>query len=60
VLVQMSGRGKASGLELEQLRAKAATLYHVREGKVTKVVNYLDCERAFADLGLPSESDSQP
>jgi ketosteroid isomerase-like protein len=55
VLVQLSGRGKTSGPELEQLGAKAATLYHVRDGKVIRVVQYLDCERAFTDLGLASE-----
>ena len=59
VLVLMSGRGKTSGVELEQLRAKAASLYHVRNGKVTKIVNYLDCERAFVDLGLTPEAGSQ-
>lgn len=58
VLVQMSGRGKTSGLELEQLQAKAATVYNIRDGKVIKVVHYLDCERAFADLGLTPNAGS--
>jgi ketosteroid isomerase-like protein len=58
VLVQMSGRGKRSGLELEQLGAKVAVLYHIRDGKVTRVVQYWNHERALADLGLPSEADS--
>jgi ketosteroid isomerase-like protein len=52
VLTQMSGRGKRSGLTLEQLGAKAATLYDIRDGKVTRVVQYLDYRRAFADLDL--------
>jgi hypothetical protein len=34
------------------MRAKGATLYHFRGGKVTRTVNYFDRERAFADLGL--------
>ena len=55
VLVQMRGRGKTSGVELEQLGAKAATLYRIRNGKVIEVVAYLDSERALADLGLASE-----
>ena len=55
----MSGRGKTSGLELEQLGAKAATLYHVRDGMVTRIVAYLDCDRALADLGLAPETGSR-
>ena len=58
VLTRRSGRGKTSGLELGQMRAKGAGLFHVRGGKVTRLVVYLNCERAFADLGLSSEADS--
>jgi ketosteroid isomerase-like protein len=47
-----SGRGKASGLELGQMQAKAATLFQVRGGKVSRLVIYFDRERAVADLGL--------
>ena len=35
VLHHWSGRGKTSGLELGQMRTKAASLFHVRGGKVT-------------------------
>ena len=31
-------------------------MFDIRDGKVTTLVTYLDCERAFADLGLPSEA----
>jgi ketosteroid isomerase-like protein len=53
-----SGRGKSSGLELGQMRAKAATLFHVRGGKVSRLVIYFDRERAVADLGLAPEAGS--
>jgi ketosteroid isomerase-like protein len=53
---QFSGRGKTSGLELGQIRTKGASLFHVRDGKVTRLVQYFDRERALADLGLAPES----
>jgi ketosteroid isomerase-like protein len=52
VVVRRSGRGKTSGIELADMAAKGAALYHVKDGKVTRQVVYLDRERALADLGL--------
>jgi ketosteroid isomerase-like protein len=58
VFLDPSGRGKRSGLDLGKMRTKAANLFHVRDGKVTRLVLYIDRERAFADLGLAPETDS--
>jgi ketosteroid isomerase-like protein len=58
VLHYWRGRGKTSGLELAHMRTKGAHLFHIRGGKATRLVLYWDCERALADLGLPSETDS--
>ena len=40
VLLHLSGRGKTSGVELGEMRTKAANLFHVRGGKVTRLVLY--------------------
>jgi ketosteroid isomerase-like protein len=57
-LTRFRGRGKTSGLELGQMRAKGAVLFHIRDGKVRRQVLYLDRERALADLGLAQEADA--
>jgi ketosteroid isomerase-like protein len=59
VLLRFSGRGKTSGLELGQMRAKGANVIHVRDGKVTRIVAYFDRERALADLGLAPDGGSR-
>src|SRR5271166_3571083 len=56
VLVHNSGRGRTSGLELEQ--RSVANLFEIRDGKVTRLVVYLDRDLAFADLGLSLEGDT--
>jgi ketosteroid isomerase-like protein len=50
VLVHNSGRGRTSGLELEQ--RSVANFFELRGGRVTRLVLFWDRERALADVGL--------
>jgi hypothetical protein len=56
VLLSATARAKTSGIELGRLHPKSANVFHIQNGKVTRLVVYLDRERAFADLGLVSET----
>jgi ketosteroid isomerase-like protein len=60
VLINLSGRGKASGLEVGEMRAEAANLFHIRAGKVTRLALYWDRDRAFADAGLATGERTAP
>ena len=58
VPVRLTGHGKTSGLDLSQLAARAAYLFRIHEGKVTKIIIYMDRDRLFADLGVDEEHSS--
>jgi len=52
VLTRLSGRGKTSGLDLDQVQTEQAILLQLRAGKVTRLVIYNFRANALADLGL--------
>ncbi|HEY4429211.1 MAG TPA: hypothetical protein VGN08_13495 [Solirubrobacteraceae bacterium] len=51
-LVRLSGRGKASGIDLAQTGAEGAEVWHLRDLTVTRLHMYWDRDRALADLGI--------
>jgi ketosteroid isomerase-like protein len=52
VLAHWGGRGKTSGLDLGEMSTNVASLFHVCDGNVTKLVTYADRARALTDLGI--------
>ena len=53
-----SGRGKMSGLDVGQLATRMPVVFQVHSGQVTKLVTYLDGDRALADLDLGLKGQS--
>jgi ketosteroid isomerase-like protein len=51
VLARNRGVGRTSGLDLAQI-GESANVFHIRAGKVRKLVLYWNRERAFADVGI--------
>ena len=39
-------------MEIRQVSPKGADLFHIRDGKVVRLVIHFDRDRALADLGL--------
>jgi hypothetical protein len=50
--------GPTNGPDQAPARAQGATLFQVRASRVTRIVQYYDRERAFADLGVSPEGDA--
>jgi hypothetical protein len=51
-LCSLASVGRTSGLDIGQIKSEGAHLFELRGGKVTRIVNYLDRDRALADLAL--------
>jgi hypothetical protein len=56
---QSSVRRAAGGSTRPWLKTHGATLFHVREHLVTRIVQYIDRDRAFADLGISPKGDGE-
>lgn len=53
LLTRWSGRGRKSGVPVTRL---CAEVFEVHDGKVTKITNYTDRDRALADLGVTPDT----
>jgi ketosteroid isomerase-like protein len=53
-LVHFRASGKTSAVEVDQ---QGAEIFHLRDGRVTRLVAYWDRDRALADLALAREHD---
>jgi ketosteroid isomerase-like protein len=58
VLHRYSGVGKTSGLQIGEIASKGADVFHLRDGRVTRLVLYWECHRALADLGISADDDA--
>ena len=58
VFTTWGGRGKGSGMEVDEMRTKGANLFHLKDGKVTKLVLYWNRDRALAAAGLDPDAAS--
>jgi len=58
VLGRFAGRGRTSGLDLGQVGTQGAYLFHIHDGKVTKLIGYWTRAGALADLGLDPEASA--
>jgi ketosteroid isomerase-like protein len=54
VLLKNTGRGKGSGIEIDEISTRAANVFTIRGGKVTRLTLYWDRDQAIEELGLSS------
>jgi hypothetical protein len=52
VLDHRVGRGKTSGADLLESGAKGASIFYLRDAKVTRLVVYGDAQNALAEVDL--------
>jgi ketosteroid isomerase-like protein len=56
VLISSTGRGKSSGIEVHYEQVQ---MFHIRAGRVRRLVVYYEPHQRFADLGLPPQDGPQ-
>jgi ketosteroid isomerase-like protein len=56
---RFTAHGKRSGLEIGGDWGTGASLFEIRQGLVTRLVNYFDRDHALADLGLEEQATAE-
>jgi SnoaL-like protein len=54
-LITNRGRGRISGLAVDEVRVPSANLLWLKDGKVTRLLVHVGRERIFAELGLAAD-----
>ena len=57
VFLRNEGRGRSSGIDIQEISVKSANVFELRGGKVTKLVAYWERERAIEEVGFSPDSD---
>jgi ketosteroid isomerase-like protein len=57
VFLRNEGRGRSSGIDIQEISVESANLFELRDGKVTKLVLYWERQRALDAVGF-SPGDS--
>ena len=52
VLTDFTGRGRTSGVDIGQTQSRGANIFHMRDGRVTRLVTYLNRAEALTAVGL--------
>ena len=60
VLTRNEGRARGSGFDIGRILTPGANLFHIRDGRVVKLVLYFNRENAPADLSPPDSRGQTP
>lgn len=52
MLCRNSGRGKTSGVDVRRIAPQTVNLFHIHDGRVTRLLAYDEVDRAIAELDL--------
>jgi ketosteroid isomerase-like protein len=52
VFLRNEGRGRSSGIDIQEISVESANVFELRDGKVTKLVLYWERQRAVDAVGL--------
>jgi ketosteroid isomerase-like protein len=58
VFLRNEGRGRSSGIDIQEISVKSANVFELRSGKVTKLVLYWERQRALDAVGFSPGDDS--